>query len=55
MTGVITPKSQPLDKIINKIWKGYFCDEYYGFILTAPVNEKKDNHCLQLDNYRLSG
>ena len=40
MTGGITPKSQPLDKIINKIWKGCFIDEYDGFIFTDHVNEK---------------
>ena len=36
----ITPKAQPLDKLINKIWKGYFSDEYYGFIITDTVKEK---------------
>ena len=40
MAGVITPKSQLLDKLINKIWKVFFCDEYDGFILAAPANEK---------------
>ena len=39
MAGGITPKAQPLDKLITKIWKGYFCDEYDGFILTDPLNE----------------
>ena len=39
MAGEITPKAQPLDKLITKIWKGYFCDEYGGFILTDPLIE----------------
>ena len=38
MAGGIKPKSQSLDRLINKIWIGYFRDEYGGFILTAPVN-----------------
>ena len=34
----ITPNSQLLYKLINKIWKGYFCGGYDGFILTVPIN-----------------
>ena len=26
MDGGITPKSQPLDVLINKVFKGFFCD-----------------------------
>ena len=40
MAGGITPKAQPMDKIINNMWKGCFSDEYDGFILTDHVNEK---------------
>ena len=39
MAGGITPKAQPMEKIINKMWKGCFCDEYDGFILIDPVND----------------
>ena len=39
MDGGITPKDQPLDKLMNKIWKVCFCDEYGGFIFTYPVNK----------------
>ena len=39
MDGGITPKAQPLGKTINKIWNGYFFDEYDVFILNASVNE----------------
>jgi hypothetical protein len=39
MAGGITPKGQPLDKLVNKIFKGYFRDEYDSYILAAPINE----------------
>ena len=35
-----TPTAQPLDKLINKNWRGFFLGEYGGFILTVPVDEK---------------
>ena len=35
----ITPRAQPLDKLSNKIWRGCFCYEYDGFILTAHISK----------------
>ena len=40
MDGGITPKSQPLDVIINKFFKGLFCDLFEEWSLNAPNNPK---------------
>eukprot|EP00957_Ditylum_brightwellii_P061802 4690013-Ditylum_brightwellii.AAC.1 len=40
MAGGITPKGQPLGKLVNKILKGYLCDEYDSCIFAAPINVK---------------
>ena len=40
MGGGITPKAQPLDALVNKIFKGFYRDNYDEYILSAPVNEK---------------
>ena len=40
MDGGITPKAQPLDVLINKIFKGFFRDLFEEWALTAPVNKK---------------
>eukprot|EP00957_Ditylum_brightwellii_P143447 10928629-Ditylum_brightwellii.AAC.1 len=36
----ITPKEQPSDKLMNKIFKGYLHYEYSSYILEAPINVK---------------
>ena len=35
--GGLTPVAQPLDKVINKVFKGHFKDLYDNYILTAPI------------------
>ena len=43
MAGGITPKAQPLDVLINKVWKGFFRDLFEEWSLNAPLNEKSGN------------
>ena len=40
MDGGITPKSQPLDVLVNKIVKGFFRDQFEEWSLIAPVHEE---------------
>ena len=40
MDGGITPKAQPLDIIINKVFKGLFRDLFEEWSLNAPTNPK---------------
>lgn len=43
MAGGITPKAQPLDVLINKVWKGLFRDLFEEWSLTAPQHEQTGN------------
>ena len=40
MGGGLTPQGKPLDKAINKVFKGYLRDLYDLYYLTAPLNYK---------------
>ena len=40
LPGGLTPCGQPLDKVIKKVFKGYFRDLYDAYILSAPLTEK---------------
>jgi hypothetical protein len=40
LPGGLTPVGQPLDKAINKVFKGYFKDLYDQHMLTAETDEK---------------
>ena len=40
MDGGITPKAQHLIAVINKIFKGFFCDLLEEWSLNAPTNPK---------------
>ena len=40
MDGGITPKAQPLDVIINKVFKGFFYDLFEEWSLNTPTNPK---------------
>ena len=43
IAGGITPKAQPLDVMIKKIWKGFFHDIFEEWSLNAPMNPKTGN------------
>ena len=51
--GGITPKAQPLDVLINKIFKGFFHDLFKEWSLNAPTNPKT-GHPLATSNQLLS-
>ena len=38
MKGVLTPVGQPIDRLVNKVFKGYLRELYDIFALIAPVN-----------------
>ena len=40
MDGGITPKAQPLDVLINKVFKGFIRDFFKQWSLNAPTNPK---------------
>ena len=40
MDGGITPKAQPLDILINKVFKGFFHDLFKEWSLNAPTKPK---------------
>ncbi len=40
LPGGLTPCGQPLDKVINNVFKGCFRDLYDAYILSAPLTEK---------------
>ena len=40
MAGGITPKAQPIDMIIGKVFKSLYRDEYDNYMLTAPTRNE---------------
>ena len=42
MASGITPKAQPLNVLVNKVFKGYFCDLFKKWSLNRP-NKKTGN------------
>ena len=36
MDGGITPKAQPLDILIKKVFKGFYCDLFEGMFIDCP-------------------
>ena len=40
MSGGITPKAQPIDAFIGKVFKGNYRDLYDNYMLSAPLNER---------------
>ena len=38
LPGGFTPVGQPLDKVINKVFKGHFCELYNHYTPTAPMD-----------------
>ena len=40
MDGGITPNAQPLDLLINKVFKGFYRDLFEEWSLTAPIHDK---------------
>ena len=40
MDGGIAPKAQPLDALINKVFKGFLRDLFEDWFLNAPTNPK---------------
>ena len=43
MGGGLTPKSQPLDVLVNKVFKGLFHDQFEEWSLNAPINPVTDH------------
>ena len=45
MNGGLTPVGQPLNKVVNKVFKGYLRDLYKIWSPTAPFNPHKGHQC----------
>ena len=39
MTGGITPKAQPIDSFIGKVFKGHYREYYDSYAISAPIND----------------
>ena len=55
MGGGLTPVAQPLDKVVNKIFKGFFHDYYDKHVFTAPLHPKTNHPIASSHSCYVSG